>query len=197
MAAYEYGAIDPSVSSSATEHERIEARRSFGLSKASYLSQMDSYYAGLQTQKDMQQAGFAQEEKMFEMGAPFEWEKLRLQEMGIETQRYGIDVGAETSRYGADKSAEASMYGADKGAQAAQGSTGLGYAELGAQIKQYGIGNRLAYEEGVHTGKLPSEGFSYEDLNGGQSDYSYDDDYGSSEGSWWAGQEDYDIEQGW
>ena len=188
--AYQYGAIDPSVSSSATERERIEARRAFGLSKASYLSNMDQYYAGLESQKEMQQAGFEQEEKMFDKQAPFEWEKLRLQEEGIETQRYGIDVGAETSRYGADRGAEASMYGVDTRAKTAQGQLGYEYDWMEAQQEQFGFGNRLAFERSKQGGEIDS-GLTYEDMGGvgGSGDYYTGDSSAQDIMSGW--QDDY------
>lgn len=221
--AYQYGAIQPNVSSSATEKERTEARRAFGLSKASYLSSMDQYYAGIEAQKETREDTQAHELEMFEKESPFKWEQLRLQEKGIETQRYGIDVGAETSRYGADVGAKSQRYGVDTRAGTAKGQLGYQYDWMGAQQEQFGFGNRLAYERDRQSGAI-DQGLSYEDLGGygggGQEDGGfwsgqswipdgYSDsgssggdyqDYGLTESGgddWYSGMEDYDIEEGW
>ena len=188
--AYQYGAIQPNVSSGATEKERTEARRAFGLSKASYLSSMDQYYAGIEAAKETREDAQAHELEMFDKESPFKWEQLRLQEMGIETQRYGYDKSAEASMYGADRGAEASKYGVDKRAGTAGQRLGLDRDIFGEQTRQADIGNWFYDQEmGLQYGddwESPAGGFGYEDLGGG-------DDYGSYMIDEWG----EDISGGW
>ena len=173
--AYEYGAIQPNVSPSATERERIEARRAFGLSKASYLSQMDQFYAGIEAQKETREDTQAHEKEMFDLESPFKWEQLRLQEKGIdvgaETQRYGVDVGASTARAGQ----KVQQSGYDIQRELGLGELGHKQDWLSAQTKQADIGNYFYQQEMQEEyGEDWGSGWSYEDLGGGD-----DDDYSS------------------